>query len=213
MKLVRQFEQRLDGLLDGLAGRVFSGPLHPTELATRLIRTADLSLTDDLIAHNRFRMVIPDTGEGGVPKDLIDSLEQLIDEAALERGWRLEGPAHVTVSIDSDLRKGAVYMTSDRAPGPRRPWAILSNQQERIPITVNRSTIGRDAGCDVVIAHDQISRRHCSIWTSNEQMWIKDLDSSNGTRVDGESISGTPRSFASGAVIRLADISYRFELV
>ncbi len=151
MKLVRQFEQRLDGLLDELAGRVFSGPLHPTELAMRLIRTADLSLTDGLVAHNQFRMVIPDSGQGEVPHGLVIGLERLIDEAALERGWRLDGPVRVTLSIDPDLRKGAVYMTSDFAPGPRSAWAELSNQHERIPITVNRAVIGREIGCDVVV--------------------------------------------------------------
>lgn len=213
MKLVRQFEQRLDGLLDGLAGRVFSGPLHPTELATRLIRTADLSLSNDLVAHNVFRMVIPDSGDGEIPDDLVRGLERLIDEAALERGWRLEGPVRVTVSVDPELRKGAVYMTSELSAGVRSAWALLSNQGERLPITVNRAVIGRDARCDVVMHHDQISRRHCLVWASNEQLWIEDLGSSNGTWVEGQRVAGSPVAFGPGAVLRLADLSYRLEQV
>ena len=213
MKLVREFERRLDGLLDGLAGRVFSGPLHPTELATRLIRTADLSLDDDLIAHNRFRVLIPEAdGEPSAPSDLTDELARLIDATALERGWRLEGPAEVVIAFDPVLRRGAVSVTSARSPGPRQPWAVLSGQHDRLPITVNRASIGRDRTCDVVVRHDQVSRRHCVLWTSNEQLWLRDSGSSNGTWVDGERVSDDPHPFEPGAVIRLADLGYRFEL-
>ena len=213
VRLVRQFEQRLDGLLDGLAARVFSGPLHPSELAIRLIRTADLSLSDHLTAHNVYRIVVADMTGAETPEALTLELQRLVEEAALERGWRMEGPATVTISFDPEIRSGSVYLTSDLIPGPRPAWAVLIREGETVPITVNRATIGRDLTSDVVVRHDQVSREHAAIRTEGGSLLIADLGSSNGTAVNGGAVDNEPKQCDFGSILRLADISYRIEKV
>lgn len=213
MRLVREFERRMDGLLEGWASRVFSGPLHPTELATRLIRTADLSLNDDLVAHNYFEIAIPDPGEGAAPIRLIDELQRLVEDAAMERGWRMNGPAKVKIRTDPTVRKGSVYVTSGLAPGQRPAWAVLRRDGELVPITVNRAVIGRDSNCDAILDHDQISRRHARIWTESGTVKVEDLGSSNGTGLDGSEVGPSPVECEYGSVIRLADLNYRLEAI
>jgi hypothetical protein len=213
MRLVREFERRMDGLLEGWASRVFSGPLHPTELATRLIRTADLSLNPNHECHNHFEIAIPASGEGAAPLRLIDELERLVEEAAFERGWRMNGPAEVEIRTDPSVRKGSVYVTSGLARGQRPAWAVLRREGELVPITVNRAVIGRDPECDVVIDHDQISRRHARIWTEAESVRVADLGSSNGTSVDGAPVTEVPVECQYGSVVRLADLNYRLEAI
>jgi len=213
MRLVREFERRMDGLLEGWASRVFSGPLHPTELATRLIRTADLSLNDDLVCHNRFEISIPDPGEGAAPHRLIDELERLVEEAAFERGWRMNGPAKVEIRTEASVRRGSVYVTSGMASGVRPAWAVLRREGEMLPITVNRAVMGRDHRCDVVLTHDQISRRHARIWSESGTIRVEDLGSSNGTGVDGTPVGQTAIECEFGSVIRLADLKYRLEAI
>ncbi len=203
----------MDGLLEGWASRVFSGPLHPTELATRLIRTADLSLNDDLVCHNYFEIAIPDPGEGAAPHRLIDELARLVEEAALERGWRMNGPAKVAIRTDPSVRKGSVYVTSDLAAGIRPAWAVLRRDGELAPISVNRAVIGRDRSSDVVLEHDQISRRHARIWSESGTVRIEDLGSSNGTAVDGAPVGRSANECEYGSVIRLADLNYRLEAI
>ena len=213
MRLVREFERRMDGLLEGWASKVFSGPLHPTELATRLIRTADLSLNDDLVCHNSFEISIPDPGEGAAPHRLIDELERLVEEAAFDRGWRMNGPAKVAIRTEASVRRGSVYVTSGMAPGQRPAWAVLRRDGELVPITVNRAVIGRDQHCDAVLTHDQVSRRHARIWTESGAVRLEDLGSSNGTSVDGAPIGETPTECEFGSVIRIADLKYRLEAI
>lgn len=203
----------MDGILEGWASRVFSGPLHPTELATRLIRTADLSLNDDLVCHNHFEISIPDPGEGAAPNRLIDELERLVEEAAFDRGWRMEGPAEVAIRTESSVRRGSVYVTSGLAPGQRPAWAVLRRNGELVPITVNRAVIGRDRACDTVVTHDQVSRRHARVWTESGTVRIADLGSSNGTGVDGTPVGESPVECEYGSVIRLADLNYRLEAI
>jgi hypothetical protein len=48
--------------------------------------------------------------------------------------------------------------------------------------------VGRELQCDVVIDHLKVSRRHCLLEVSEQTVKVKDLESSNGTYVNGISI-------------------------
>src|SRR5215475_6827265 len=54
-----------------------------------------------------------------------------------------------------------------------------------IPLTGIETIIGRDAGNNVAINDPLVSRRHCSIRNSGTQVDISDLESLNGTFVNG----------------------------
>lgn len=45
--------------------------------------------------------------------------------------------------------------------------------------------IGRSSDNDIIFTEDTISRHHCELYCSNKKVFIKDLNSSNGTRVNG----------------------------
>jgi pSer/pThr/pTyr-binding forkhead associated (FHA) protein len=46
--------------------------------------------------------------------------------------------------------------------------------------------IGRDPGCDIIIAGAHVSRRHAELSIRGGKLWVKDLGSSNGTFVNGK---------------------------
>jgi predicted component of type VI protein secretion system len=46
--------------------------------------------------------------------------------------------------------------------------------------------IGRDAACQLRPQSSQVSARHCSLVVRDEQLFIRDLNSTNGTFVDGK---------------------------
>ncbi len=54
-----------------------------------------------------------------------------------------------------------------------------------IPITRFPCVLGRQADCAARINHPMISRRHCSFSLEDEQVWVRDLGSRNGTTVNG----------------------------
>jgi pSer/pThr/pTyr-binding forkhead associated (FHA) protein len=51
--------------------------------------------------------------------------------------------------------------------------------------------IGRDADCDVRIESAKVSRRHCCIALVNGQLVVRDLESTNGTYVNGARVQET----------------------
>ncbi len=68
--------------------------------------------------------------------------------------------------------------------------------------------MGREASCDVVIAHKRVSRRHAEIVATPKGYVVIDM-SSNGVFVNGERISGQ-RLLARADVLRLGDDEFRF---
>lgn len=59
---------------------------------------------------------------------------------------------------------------------------------------MNTVVIGRSADADYSIAHDAISRRHCRLLFDDGAVWIEDLQSSNGTVLDGRRLEPGDRS-------------------
>jgi pSer/pThr/pTyr-binding forkhead associated (FHA) protein len=65
---------------------------------------------------------------------------------------------------------------------------------------IERATIGRGTSADVVIPDIAVSRLHASVRVDGQTCVVEDLDSSNGTLVNGEEISGA-RRLAAGDVV------------
>lgn len=63
--------------------------------------------------------------------------------------------------------------------------------------------IGRDPDCDIVIADRQVSRRHASIVVEKGSYVLKDLDSKNGTFLNGQEV-GRAEVLSDGDEIQIA---------
>jgi len=70
--------------------------------------------------------------------------------------------------------------------------------------------IGRVTECDVVLYDAGISRRHCRIFSEGGEYFVEDLGSSNGTRVNGNPISGK-QGLGEGDAISLGGVVFKFK--
>ena len=68
--------------------------------------------------------------------------------------------------------------------------------------------IGRDAGCDVVVPRNEVSRRHAEMAPTDSGYVVRDM-SSNGVYVNGERVQGSQR-LARADVIRVGGEEFRF---
>ena len=62
-----------------------------------------------------------------------------------------------------------------------------------IPVPMPEFLIGRDAQCHLRPATTKASRLHCAILTREDDVFVRDLDSTNGTFVNGNRIEGEVR--------------------
>jgi len=63
------------------------------------------------------------------------------------------------------------------------------NVGKEIPVTKKRFLIGRAEQCNLRPKSDAISRNHCAILVKDKGVLIRDLNSRNGTYINGEQIS------------------------
>ena len=63
----------------------------------------------------------------------------------------------------------------------------------RYPLTAEQIVIGRDPESDLVVPDRRVSRRHAEIVRREEDFFLRDRDSKNGTFVNGERIAGEYR--------------------
>jgi len=217
MKLVRDFERRLEQFVDGVAGKVFRGKLHPVELAARLVREADLGVKEGPIgptAPNIYALRVNPRGlDTDIPSGLIRELEEVLESTAADRGWRLGGPVRVSLQPAESVSPGTVDCRVDWSPGRRPPWAFLTDDRgNRLAVMDNRCLIGRAETCDITVGNPGVSRTHALLWREGGEAWVSDLGSANGTEVDGSS-SHSPLLLTAGGVIALGPVELTFNEV
>lgn len=83
-------------------------------------------------------------------------------------------------------------ITNNAKAEPMVRWVLLqqfdgSQRDQQIPV-VGSLALGRDDQCDIVIGSPSISSFHARIEEDADQLWIQDLDSTNGTFVNGQRI-------------------------
>ena len=71
-------------------------------------------------------------------------------------------------------------------------------------------SIGRQSSNDIVVNDPLVSRHHCKIRSEGEQHTIEDLNSSNGTYVNGERVRVDP--LKEGSLIEIGTSQFLFRL-
>jgi hypothetical protein len=213
MSVARGLERRLERFVDGIAARIFGGEVHPAELASRLLREADLGVTEGAAgptAPNHFVVSAPVDAAAHDTDDLRRELAAVIEDAAEEQGWRLEGPA--TVDLEAGSSK-SIEISAAIRPGDRPAWGHLlgTDDKSRLDLCFNRVIVGRSTECDVVVPNRAVSRRHALLWRAAGRLWLEDLGSANGTSVNGESIRDAFEVFDAD-VISFAESSHLVRL-
>jgi DNA-binding response OmpR family regulator len=76
-------------------------------------------------------------------------------------------------------------------------------------LTDDVTTLGRAAGCQVVIESDFASRRHAQILRRDESYWLRDLNSKNGILLNNELVTAETL-LVDGAEIRIGETVFQF---
>ena len=103
-----------------------------------------------------------------------------------------------------------------RSAGPaegarvRLVWFEENGAVRSVNVGPTPIVIGRDVGCEVVLAGPRVSRRHCVVRANGDGargITVEDLGSSNGTTVNGVLLSAGGRELQDGAVIEIGGVA------
>jgi predicted component of type VI protein secretion system len=95
-------------------------------------------------------------------------------------------------------------------PLPGNDWP---SHHAPTPLVISRfpCMLGRSSRCDERIDDLRISRRHCTFSVRDDRVWVEDLNSQNGTRLNGERIAGA-RPLADGDVLQIAYVAFQIRI-
>lgn len=141
-------------------------------------------------------------------------LEQALRDAAGQNGWRIDGPVSISFEADPSRRPGvpsAVPAPSqaEAPPGDRpTPGASSALAVERadngllVPLDGAAVTVGRSPDNTITTVDERISRSHARLEQIDGGWAVVDLDSANGTTVDGRRIrAGVPVPLRPGSTV------------
>ncbi|MCS7006183.1 MAG: DUF3662 and FHA domain-containing protein [Gaiellaceae bacterium] len=166
-------------------------------------------------------------------------LAEYLAEHARREGYALLTPPRVLITTDDDLAVGEFGIATRMAPEeasaddvavlpeppsdevqptivyraetPEEPIvALLTIDGKRRPIAKQEVVLGRSREADVRLSDPNVSRRHAVIRRIGSVFWIADLDSTNGTLVNGVRVRR--RQLEDGDRITLGSTELRFEL-
>jgi hypothetical protein len=213
MPSFRDFERRLEGLVEGFFAKAFRSGLQPVELAKRLLREMDANQTVGVSGiwvpnHYVFTLSKEDRERfEQMEHAMASELRQLMRQGASERGWKLVGPPEVEFDTDEGLGKGEFRCDATLVEGPDKPLTgemqavgttnaggqlvLLQHGRPVRTYALNKDVValGRMSECDIVISDPGASRRHAEIRREDGRFVLTDLGSTNGTQVNESTVS------------------------
>ena len=101
------------------------------------------------------------------------------------------------------------FVAKQPVPEASSPWSIRANHSalnnRSYPIT-GKMVLGRSNECDITLSVTHLSRKHAELSVIGNKLVVKDLDSANGTFVNGKRIK--EETLRKGDELRLDTLSF-----
>jgi serine/threonine protein kinase len=65
---------------------------------------------------------------------------------------------------------------------------IIKSSGKSVRLGSLATVIGRASECDIILRSGRVSKRHCQVLIEDDGVWVEDLDSANGTCVNGKRV-------------------------
>ena len=201
------------------------GGIRPITIGRRVVEEMDALSADGQspLAHAYTVHVNPTDYELLAPamKPLLSELRQAITNHATYEQYQLGSDAVAAIVSDETIARGKcnVVATSPEPTQHHLPLTVADNTYflvlpdgTRQQLTQDDITIGRSSTCTVVIADTNVSRVHAQLRLVDGTWTIEDRGSTNGTRVNKETLT-SPVSLLGGEEIAFGALIVRFEKV
>lgn len=123
-------------------------------------------------------------------------------ETVVGKGYRFIAPVERRARESAELDN-----EGDRQLNP--PHYRMMRGKREFVLHPGENLLGRDPEAGVYLDHPSVSRRHARIWIRSARATIEDLDSRNGTFLDGRRIDG-PTEMDDGAIVGLGPVTLTF---
>lgn len=123
-----------------------------------------------------------------------------------------DSPANPSFIRTAHRRGYAFCATAEAADEPRDPARVfLVVDGRRLPLRDGETVVGRDEGCGIRLDDPSVSRRHARVLVQDDHATVEDLNSTNGTLVNGRKARAGGVALQAGDTIKIGGVTARFD--
>jgi hypothetical protein len=216
MGILSDFEDRIGASVEGLFAGAFRSPVQPAELAKTLGRAMDdgrVIGVGKVYVPTAYTIALSredDEQFGTFKPTLGGELATYLLDHAHEHGYALPTRPSVSFIIHDDLRLGRFRVSAALAEedaDPRNPSAAVPSGRRPtitpagiatvtigefahdVALRGEQVIVGRLTDCQICLADANVSRRHAAFISIDDGWAIEDLESTNGTRLNGQPVT------------------------
>jgi len=215
---LENFEKGLERIVTGAFSKTFKSELQPIEIASAIRAEMDAKASivsrDRILAPNTFvvRLSAADFARmRALGSNLVSELTDLTQKHAAKQGFQFGAAMDIKLIEDGSLALGQVTVSSTTEEIAVTWSPALDIAGKRYLLTGARTSVGRDASADIQIDDNGLSRKHFEILWDGAKAGVRDLGSTNGTKLNGQLISESP--LAAEAVITAGRSEFVFRVV
>jgi len=214
--LLDSFEQGLERAVNKAFAKTFRSGIQPVEIASALKRELDTKAAvvsrDRILAPNDLTVLLSPADEQrmrALGSALISELDTMLRGHASSQGYSLAGPLRLQIRASEEITTGTVQVDSQAAEGGEVEWrAVIDVAGRRYPLVKARTVLGRGSDADITVDDAGTSRAHVEILWDGERAMVRDLGSTNGSKLDGRPVKQSGLSDGQTITIGRTDIVF-----
>lgn len=192
--VIKKVENKLEKLVEGTFARFFSSELEPVEISRRIVREIELNrsigVNGDYLAPNDFEVAISQNDYANfvtAKNPLQKELEETIRDYCYREEYIFLGSVNVKLKMEEQLRTGTLRIDTRLKQNENGcpPGALILPDGQRITLDNTVISIGRLQESTIFVNDPNISRNQAKVHLGENGYLLSDLDSTNGTLVNG----------------------------
>lgn len=218
MGILDRIERGLERAVNTAFAKTFRSGVQPVEITSALRRELDTQASvvarDRILVPNVFnvRLSRPDYDRlSAMGRTLTDEIAKQLTKHAQAQGYQFPGGIRLSLEPDSSLSVGLLSVDAQNVRGAVSWSAVIDINGKRHVLTKGVTVIGRGTDADVTVNDSSISRRHVEFTWDGSRAQVRDLGSTNGSRLDGARLSVS--GLESGSVIDMGSTRVVFHVV
>lgn len=211
-------ERGLERLVSGAFAKSFRGGVQPIEIIAALKREID----SHAVVVQRDRILAPHAYTVGLNSDdfaplnahgavLIGELTDGIRAYATRQRYSFAAPVSITLVAASDIARGVIKVASQALDAVSEWHPALEINGETIHLSGPEIIIGRGSTATVIINDSGASRHHARILWGGKIAGLEDMQSTNGTKLNGTRVTSSPLD--QGDVIQIGATKMVFRIL
>ncbi len=215
MGLLDKAEERIETAVSSLFSKLSRAELQPVEITQAIKAAMDLAAKGDAIGStivpSSYLLLINPQDAAKVSPAMIGAIRSEVARYAATKSYRMSGELELNVSAEEKIAKGRIKVGSKPVDGSTQWRPVLVIGGKRHELKIGTTTVGRDEKADITVDDRGLSRIHFEIAWNGEVAAIRDLQSTNGTFLDGSRINELV--LRSGSKVAAGRTEFDFQLL